>query len=147
MVMSGRTATTSGALVRPADQPGDLGWVIKAHGELYAAEFGWDSSFEALVARIVADFARAHDPRREAGWIAELAASARGASSAWRPTSPASPSCASCSWTRRCAGGAWAASSWRPAASTRAPASRWSDAEKHDSWGKDLVGETWVLDL
>jgi GNAT superfamily N-acetyltransferase len=42
-----------------------------AHGEQYAAEFGWDSSFEALVARIVADYAAAHDPRREAAWIAE----------------------------------------------------------------------------
>lgn len=43
-----------------------------AHGETYAREFGWDSSFEALVARIVADYAAALDPRREAAWIAEL---------------------------------------------------------------------------
>ena len=42
-----------------------------AHGEVYAQEFGWDGSFEALVARIVADYAAGHDPRREAGWIAE----------------------------------------------------------------------------
>ena len=42
-----------------------------AHGEVYAAEFGWDSSFEALVARIVADYAAAHDPDKEAAWIAE----------------------------------------------------------------------------
>jgi hypothetical protein len=41
-------------------------------GELYAAEFDWDSSFEALVARIVADHAQQHDPAREAAWIAEL---------------------------------------------------------------------------
>lgn len=58
--------------IRRADQPGDLGWMIQAHGEAYAAEYGWDSSFEALVARIVADFASQHDPAREAGWIAEL---------------------------------------------------------------------------
>ena len=58
--------------IRLADQPGDLGWMIQAHGEVYAAEYGWDSSFEALVARIVTDFASAHDPAREAGWIAEL---------------------------------------------------------------------------
>jgi GNAT superfamily N-acetyltransferase len=42
-----------------------------AHGEIYAAEFGWDTSFEALVAKIVAGYAAAHDPRREAAWIAE----------------------------------------------------------------------------
>jgi GNAT superfamily N-acetyltransferase len=58
--------------VRPAEQPGDLGWVVMAHGELYAAEFGWDSSFEALVARIVADYAGEHDRAREAAWIAEV---------------------------------------------------------------------------
>jgi GNAT superfamily N-acetyltransferase len=58
--------------IRPADRPGDLGWMIQAHGEVYAAEYGFDSSFEALVARIVADYAADHDPGREAGWIAEL---------------------------------------------------------------------------
>ena len=43
-----------------------------AHGEQYAREFGWDTSFEALVCRIVADHAMEHDPRRERAWIAEL---------------------------------------------------------------------------
>ncbi len=43
-----------------------------AHGELYAAEFGWNAEFEALVARIVADYADEHDATREAAWIAEL---------------------------------------------------------------------------
>jgi GNAT superfamily N-acetyltransferase len=58
-------------VIRRLDRPGDLGWVVQAHGELYAREFGWDASFEALVARIVADFANDHDVRREAAWIAE----------------------------------------------------------------------------
>lgn len=59
--------------VRRLGAPGDLGWVVMAHGELYAAEFGWDSGFEALVARIVADYADDPDPGRQAAWIAELA--------------------------------------------------------------------------
>lgn len=58
--------------IRLLGRPGDLGWVVQAHGELYAEEFGWDTSFEALVARIVADYAGGNDPAREAAWIAEL---------------------------------------------------------------------------
>ncbi|MEU4625711.1 GNAT family N-acetyltransferase [Actinoplanes sp. NPDC023801] len=57
--------------IRPADQPGDLGWIVQVHGEVYHREFGWNTGFEALVARIVADYATAHDPAREAAWIAE----------------------------------------------------------------------------
>lgn len=58
------------ATIRPLGRPGDLGWVVQAHGELYAAEFGWDGDFEALVARIVADYGTGAD--RAAAWIAEL---------------------------------------------------------------------------
>ncbi|MEP7026641.1 MAG: bifunctional helix-turn-helix transcriptional regulator/GNAT family N-acetyltransferase, partial [Actinomycetota bacterium] len=52
--------------------PGDLGWVIRQHGLLYSSEHQLDASFEALVARIVADHAAQHDPKREAAWIAEV---------------------------------------------------------------------------
>ncbi len=60
-------------MIRDLGAPGDLGWVVKAHGEQYAAEFGWDASFEALVARIVADYAAGHEADREGAWIAEHA--------------------------------------------------------------------------
>lgn len=53
-------------------RPGDIGWVIGLHGEVYARDYGWDISFEALVAEIAASFLRNYDPMRERCFIAEL---------------------------------------------------------------------------
>jgi len=57
-------------LLRP-HHAGDMGWVISRHGALYAREYGWDMHFEALVARIAADFIDRFDAQREACWMAE----------------------------------------------------------------------------
>ena len=66
------TAANAGRVALRAPAPGDLGWVVQRHGELYAAEYEWNEDFETLVAGIVAEFAAGHDPRRERAWIAEL---------------------------------------------------------------------------
>ncbi len=70
--MTDPAGTIEPPTIRPLGHPGDLGWVVMAHGEVYAREFGWDTSFEALVADIVGRFAAGHDPGREAAWIAEV---------------------------------------------------------------------------
>src|SRR6266702_3120427 len=92
----------SRVVLRQVGQPGDLGWMVQAHGEIYAAEYGWDTSFEALVARIVAEFATGGADQRQRGWIAELdgrrAGCVRGA------VSPSSASTATRSASRRTCG-------------------------------------------
>jgi len=52
--------------------PGDFGWIVKRHAELYAEEYGWTAPFEGLCAQIVADFVNNYDAGRERCWIAEM---------------------------------------------------------------------------
>jgi len=55
-----------------APRPGDFGWIVERHAELYAQEYGWVEPFEGVCAQIVADFANKNDPQRERCWIAEI---------------------------------------------------------------------------
>jgi DNA-binding MarR family transcriptional regulator/GNAT superfamily N-acetyltransferase len=61
-----------GTAVLRDPQPGDIGWVVQQHGEIYAREYGWNSEFEALVAEIAGEFLRKFQPEWEHCWMAEL---------------------------------------------------------------------------
>lgn len=61
-----RPRPKDGVLREPA--PGHLGWIMQRNAALYAAEYGWNADYEALVVRIVADYAQDYDPRREPVW-------------------------------------------------------------------------------
>ena len=69
-ILGSETADLGSTILRQ-HRPGDIGWVIERHAALYAREYGWDGSFEALVAEIAAKFLRTLDPARERCWIAE----------------------------------------------------------------------------
>src|SRR3954470_18798119 len=73
-LLGGSSQSSAGvpAIILRPHQPGDMGWVTSAHGALYAGEYSWDITFEALVAKITAEFIENFDAKRERCWIAEL---------------------------------------------------------------------------
>ena len=161
-------------MIRDLGAPGDLGWVVMAHGEQYAAEFGWDTSFEALVARIVADYAADHDPAREGAWIAERAGRRVGCVFCVRSRDATDDETAQLrillvtpegrglglgrALVDRCTGFARAAGYRRVVLWTNDPLAaarriylergfRLVDEERHRSFGAELVGQNYVLAL
>jgi DNA-binding MarR family transcriptional regulator/N-acetylglutamate synthase-like GNAT family acetyltransferase len=67
----GERATPSVPYIIRPPQSGDIGWIIHRQGLLYNQEYGWDERFEALVAEIAAKFFQSNDQKRERCWIAE----------------------------------------------------------------------------
>ncbi|OUR77199.1 MarR family transcriptional regulator [Alphaproteobacteria bacterium 46_93_T64] len=70
-------SSSSSYLLRP-HRPGDMGWIIQAHGRTYAEEYGWDETFEAMVAKIAAAFIENFDVKSDCCWIAEKSGQAIG---------------------------------------------------------------------
>jgi DNA-binding MarR family transcriptional regulator/GNAT superfamily N-acetyltransferase len=151
-------------------RPGDMGWVVQQHGEIYAREYGWNSEFEALVAEIAAGMIRQHDPACERGWIAELDGERVGSVFVVRKSETEaqlrllilSPSARGLGLggrlTDECLAFARAKGYrqmvlWTNSLLTAARALYaqrgfvLTHSEPHHSYGKDLVGETWELRL
>jgi DNA-binding MarR family transcriptional regulator/N-acetylglutamate synthase-like GNAT family acetyltransferase len=70
--MMAATPQVESEVVLRGPRPGDLGWVVSRHAELYAQEYGWGENFEGICAQIVADFAANYDPKFDRCWIAEM---------------------------------------------------------------------------
>lgn len=157
-------------VIRPP-RPGDIGWVISRHGALYAEEHGWDETFEGFVAEIAGGFIKSFDAKRERCWIAEregeivgsvflvrgpdkdtaklrmlyVEPSARGLGIGARLVEE-------CRIFARSAGYArivlWTNSILTSARRVyEAAGYRLVKSELHHSFGQDLVGETWELNL
>ncbi len=151
-------------------RPGDIGWVIQRHGALYAQEYGWDLRFEAMVAGIAARFVERFDPDRENCWIAEDQAGPAGCVFVLKK-SPRVAQLRMLLVEPRARGQHLGARLVDECiAFARAKGYRkmmlWTNdilhaarhiyqsrgfrligEEKHTSFGKDLVGQTWELDL
>ncbi|WP_406057258.1 GNAT family N-acetyltransferase [Kribbella sp. NBC_00889] len=157
--------------IRKLGKPGDLGWVVQAHAEIYAAEYGWGLEYEALITRIVATYASEHDDDREAAWIAEVEGERAGSIFCVRGpdettaqlrlllvTPDARGLKLGAELVDTCLAFARAAGYKRMVLWTNDPlvaarhiylarGFRLTGSEPHDSWGLELVGQTYELDL
>lgn len=151
-------------------RPGDMGWVVQQHGLLYSSDYGWDISFEGLCAEITAEFLKNFDPARERCWIAEVNGrqagsvflvkksndvakirlllidpSARGLGIGKRLVGECIAFARSCGYRKITL---WTQSMLLAARGIYQNAGFVHVAtEPHHSFGQDLLGETWELDL
>ncbi|TPK66653.1 MarR family transcriptional regulator [Mesorhizobium sp. B2-4-19] len=156
-------------LLRPL-QIGDIGWITRRQGMLYAQDYGWDETYEALVAEILAAFVKSFDPKWERGWIAERDGEVVGSVFVMRKSPEVAklrllyvePSARGLGigahlvdeciafarakgyktltlWTNDILGSARRI--------YQAAGFKLIDEERHHSFGKDLVGQTWDLEL
>ena len=156
-------------VVRQADQPGDLGWIVMAHGEMYSREFGWTVAFEEMVAEIMGRYAAGHDPEREQAWIAEVDGERAGCIACMQDDDPATARLRvllvdpkhrglglGASLVETCVGFARTAGFARMSLWTtgnlhsarrlyEAVGFRLTDEQPHHGFGADLVGQTWEL--
>jgi len=156
-------------LLRPL-RVGDIGWITHRQGLLYHQEYGWDETYEALVAQILSDFVKNVDPRREASWVAEREGEVVGSVFVVRQSDEIAklrllyvePAARGLGIGQRlveeCIGfartkGYKSLTLWTNdvLASARriyqAAGFKLVKEEPHHSFGKDLVGQTWTLDL
>jgi DNA-binding MarR family transcriptional regulator/GNAT superfamily N-acetyltransferase len=169
----GNTATSpaTGFILRPP-KPGDIGWAIERHGEIYADEFGWNEEFEGLVASLFGAFLQKHDPARERCWIAEAGGARAGCVFLVRNADDADTAQLRCllvepsarglgigrALVDACLGFARETGYRRMILWTNdvliaarriyeAAGFTLVDEEPHHSFGQDLVGQTWAMDL
>jgi GNAT superfamily N-acetyltransferase len=151
-------------------RPGDMGWITHRQAVLYAQEYGWDAHFEALVAEIVAQFIKAFDPQRERCWIAERAGAIVGSVFVVKDSEATAklrllyvePAARGLGIGRRLvkeciafarASGYRQLTLWTNSVLTsarriyEAEGFRLTKEEHHHSFGHDLVGQYWTLDL